>query len=139
MKIKQVQEKIKKEGLDAFLFSSTVSVFYLSRFRSTHAYAVLTPSEKFLLTDARYYERAKRELRDWEVILIKSNPVRTLKNFLKERSFKLVGYEEERVNCTLRRKLRSRDIKWVGYANFLKEERAYKTKEEINLIKEGVR
>ncbi len=139
MKLREVQELIKKEGLDAFMFSSQANVFYLSRFRSTHAYAVITPDSKYLLTDGRYYEKAKEELRDWEVVLLKGRALRQIKKFLREKGLARVGYESDRVSCELRKYLRSTRIKWKGYPNFLKEVRAIKTKEEIDTMREGVK
>ncbi len=139
MKIKEVQKLIQDKGLDAFLFSSQPNVFYLSRFRSTHAYAVLTPEDKYFLTDARYYERAKNFLKDWEVVLIKGNPFKVIKKFLREKGIKYVGYEEDRVSCTFKKNLRSKYIRWVGFSGFLKHLRSLKTKEEIRTMKEGVK
>ncbi len=139
MKLKEVQKLIEKEGLDAFLFSSRANVFYLSGFSSTHAYAVITPNSKHLLTDGRYYERAKAQLKDWEVVLIKGRAIRSLKRFLREKGLVRVGFESDRVSCDLRKHLRSTRIKWKGYSSFLKEIRAIKTREEIEIMREGVK
>jgi Xaa-Pro aminopeptidase/Xaa-Pro dipeptidase len=139
MKVREVQELISKEGLDAFLFSSQANVFYLSGFRSTHAYVILTPGSRYLLTDGRYYEKARKLLSDWEVVLLKGRTVRFIKSFLREIGAVRVGYESDRVSCDLRRALRSTKIRWVGYSNFLKDLRAVKTREEIGKMREGVR
>ncbi len=139
MKLREVQELIEKEGLDAFMFSSQANVFYLSRFKSTHAYAVVTPNSKHLLTDGRYYERAKEELKDWDVVLLKGKALRQLKKFLRDNGLVKVGYESDRISCDLKRRLRSTKIRWKGYSDFLKEVRAIKTKEEIDIMKEGVK
>ncbi len=139
MRLREAQELVGKEGLDAFLFSAPPSVFYLSGFSSTHAYVVLTPSSKFLLTDSRYYLRARRELPDWEVVEIKGTGTRFLKRFLKEKGVRRVGYESDRVSCEFRRKLRSRGIRWVPRPGFLRNLRAVKTREEIEILREGVR
>ncbi|RME11141.1 MAG: aminopeptidase P family protein, partial [Aquificota bacterium] len=50
-RIQRVQELLKKYRLDAFLFSSQPSVFYLSGFRSSHAYIIVTRDSHHLLTD----------------------------------------------------------------------------------------
>lgn len=139
MKVKEVQSLIEKEGLDAFLFSSQANVFYLSGFKSTHAYVVLTPSSKHLLTDGRYYERAKKELKDWDVVLIKGKALRFIKRFLKDLGVSRVGYERDRVSCDFRGSLRAKGIRWVGYTNFLRDIRAVKTKEEIERMREGAK
>ncbi len=139
MKLKEVQSLIKKEGLDAFMFSSQANVFYLSGFKSTHAYAIITPSSKHLLTDGRYYEKAKNQLKDWEVALIKGSALRFVRRFLRDLGAVYVGYESDRVSCDFRKSLRSTKIKWKGYSNFLRDIRVIKTKREIDIMKEGVK
>ncbi len=137
--MRKVQELIEREGLDAFLFSSQANVFYLSGFRSTHAYAILTPGSRHLLTDGRYYERAKEVLKDWNVVLIKGRAMRFLKRFLRDLGARLVGYESDRVSCEMRRSMRSNRIRWKGYVNFLRDIRVLKTREEIERMREGVK
>lgn len=139
MKLDRAKELISGEGLDAFLFSSHSNVFYLSGFKSTHAYVVLTPEDKHLLTDGRYYEKAKAQLGGWNVHLIEGRATRYLKRFLRERGLKRVGFESDRVSCHFRRSLRSTKIKWVPYADFLGKLRMVKTPEEIEIMREGVR
>ncbi len=139
MKLQEAQELVEREELDAFLFSSQPSVFYLSGFRSTHAYVVLGKDFKALLTDGRYFEKAKAQLPDWEVVLIKGQPSRFLKRFLREKGFKKVGFESDRVSCEMRKSLRSTAIKWVPKAGFLNELRAVKTREELGILKEAVK
>lgn len=139
MKLKEVQKLITQKDLDAFLFSSQANVFYLSGFRSTHAYVILTPNSKHLLTDGRYYERAKEELKGWDVVLIEGRALRFIKRFLRDLGVKRVGYESDRVSCEFRKALRSTRIKWVGFSGFLKDIRVVKTKREIDVMKEGVK
>ena len=139
MKLKEAQNLIKKVGIDGFLFSSQANVFYLSGFRSTHAYIILTPSSKVLLTDGRYYEKARAQLKDWEVVLIKGRALRTIKNYIREMGIKEVGFESDRVSYDFRRKLKSRYIKWVPFSNFLQDIRAVKTRLEIDIMREGVK
>jgi len=134
MKLKEAQKLVDQKGLDA-----QANVFYLSGFRSTHAYVVLTPNSKHLLTDGRYYERAKEELKDWDVVLIKGRALRFIKKFLRDLGARTVGYESDRISCELRRAMRSTRIRWVGFSGFLKDIRVLKTKIEIDIMKEGVK
>ncbi len=137
-RIRQVQELLKKHNLDAFLFSSQANVFYLSGFRSSHAYVVITRDSHHLLTDGRYYEKAKSTLKDWDVLLIKENAIKVIKGFLKRLGVFRVGYEEDRVSCEFRKALRG-GFRWIGISGFLKEIRAIKDEEELKTIKEGVK
>ncbi len=137
-RVQKVQELLRKHKLDAFLFSSQPNVFYLSGFRSSHAYVVVTRGSYHLLTDARYYEKARAVLKGWDVVLIRENALRVIKSFLKKLKVYRVGYEEDRVSCELRKALRG-GFRWKGIAGFLKEVRAIKDQEELSIMKEGVR
>ncbi len=137
-RIEKVQELLKKHKLDAFVFSSQANVFYLSGFRSSHAYVVITRDSYHLLTDGRYYEKARSTLKDWDVVLIKENAIRVIKNFLKRLKVYKVGYEEDRVSCEFRKALKGSFI-WKGVSGILKEMRAIKDEEELRIMKEGVK
>ena len=137
--IGKAQELIREKELDGFLFSSQASVFYLSGFRSTHAYVLLTSEGKHLLTDGRYFEKAKEFLKGWDVVLIEGRALRFLKRFIRKLGLRNVGYESERVSCELRKAMRSTVIRWVPFNNFLREIRVVKTKEEIEIMREGVK
>ncbi len=139
MKLRQVKELIEKSGLDAFLVSSVSNVFYLTGFRSTHAYLVITPDSHHLLTDGRYYEKAKREVTQWDVRLIEGSAIKYIKSFLKDLGVQRVGYEKDKVSCEFRQALKTKGIKWVGLSGFLSYIRAIKSQEEISIMREGVK
>ena len=137
-RIAKVQNLLEKNNLDAFLFSSQPNVFYLSGFRSSHAYVVVSRHSYHLLTDGRYYQKAKEELKDWDVILLEGNVLKAIERLLKKIGAFKVGYEEDRVSCEFRRRLKG-GLRWVGKAGFLKHMRAIKDSTEISLMQEGVR
>lgn len=139
IRIVRVQELLKRNHLDAFLFTSQPNIFYLSGFRSSHAYLVITRDSYHLLTDGRYYEKAKRELKGWDVILLEGNPLKKIHQFLKKLKVYSVGYEEDRVSCEFQKKLTRGNFRWYGKAGFLKELRAIKDQEELKIIEEGVK
>ena len=137
-RIEKVQELLGKKNLDAFLFSSQPNVFYLSEFRSSHAYVVVSRDSYHLLTDGRYYEKAKTFLKCWDVILIEGNVIRAINALLRKLKVKRVGYEEDRISCEFKKRLRG-GFTWVGVSGFLKDLRAIKEEKEIELMREGVR
>jgi Xaa-Pro aminopeptidase/Xaa-Pro dipeptidase len=143
--MEKVVEKIKREGLNCFLFSSQPSVFYLANFKSTHAYALLTADgKKYLITDGRYILRAKRELepKGWEVIEIKAPLFENLVRILNNAGCRKVGVEEERLKLQFFEKLKCKaaegGIRVIPIASFLDEFRMIKTPEEIERIKTAV-
>jgi len=137
-KISKVFEKIKKENLDAFLFSSQSNVFYLSGFKSSNAYVVLTDREKYFFTDARYFEGAKEKLNGWNVILLKER-LKELQEFLK--NFNKVGFEKDMFTIAFYENFtRDTDLdkRLIGYSGFLDDIRIIKSQKEIEIIKQAV-
>ena len=139
MKKDYLKTFLERENLDAFLFSSFPSVFYLSGFKSTHAYVIFTKEKNYFLTDARYYEKAQKELKNWEVLLIKGNTFLFLKKFLKQLKIKNLGFEKDKVTVEFKEKLRTRGIKLKGFSEVLIPLRIKKTKEELAVLKEGIK
>ncbi len=137
-KIRYIKEFLKTEKLDAFLFTSPANIFYLTGFKSTHAYVIFTPHERFFLTDARYFEKAEEELSCWQVILIEGPAIKFLKKFFKSSDIKLVGFEKDSLTCEIREKLRCKGIKFKGFSGVLKNLRKKKFPEEIAVIKEAI-
>jgi len=143
--MEKIIEKIKREGLDCFLFSSQPSVFYLTGFRSTHAYALLTAEgKKYLITDGRYILKAQKELKPkgWEVTEVKAPLFENLVKILNETGCKRVGVEEDRLQLRFFEKLKCKaadgGIRIIPITSFLDEFRMVKTPEEIEKIKTAV-
>ena len=139
-KIKRVIEKIQEQNLDGFLFSSFPNVFYLSGFKSSNAYVIITPTDKYFFTDARYFEGAKEKLKGWNVILLKEG-LKQLVEFLKDENFQAVGFEKDKWTLSFYDKFAVKnqlDKILKGYEGFLNDVLMIKTEEEIKTIREAV-
>jgi len=136
---KKAKELIQKKGLSGFLFSSYPSVFYLSGLRASHAYVILSEKGDFLITDARYFEKAKKVVSEnLELRLLIGEPFRYLKDLLKGLNLKKIGFEKERLACEFKEKLKSRSYRLYGVSNLLRNLRLIKDEEELNKIKQAV-
>jgi len=136
---KKAKELIQEKGLSGFLFSSYPSVFYLSGLRASHAYVILSEKGDFLLTDSRYFEKAKEVVPDnLELRLLIGDPFRYLKGLLKGLGLKKIGFEKERLPCEFKEKLKSRYYRLYGVSNLLKNLRLIKDEEELGKIKQAV-
>ncbi len=150
MKIKEVIKKIKEKNLDSFFVSSRANVFYLSHFRSSNAFILITQSEKFFITDSRYFEAAKEILKGWNVIQLgekNKNQIDHLRQILNEYGGKKVGFEEDRTTIAFYKKLVNEEgdknkrlyCELIGFSGFFDQFRVSKTEEEIQIIKEAVK
>jgi len=140
----KIIEKITREGLDGFLFSSQPSVFYLARFNSTHAYVLLTTTEKVLITDSRYLLKAKKQLEPegWRVEEIQAPLFENLIRILQTYGVKKFGVEEDRIKLDFYENLychaKKEGLKTIPYSGFLDEFRMVKSGDEIERIKTAV-
>ncbi|MDW8136193.1 MAG: Xaa-Pro peptidase family protein [Thermodesulfobacterium sp.] len=135
-----VKNFIEERGLSAFLFSSPASVFYLSGFKSSQAYVLITLEKNYFITDGRYYEKAERELKNlWEVFLIRGNTLNFLKTLFRELKIKKLGFEKDHLTCEIREKLKTKGIKFLGLSQVLKDLRKRKLPEEREILKEGIK
>ncbi|GAB6071895.1 Xaa-Pro peptidase family protein [Venenivibrio stagnispumantis] len=141
-KLKEIQNKIKENNLDAFLFSSKANVFYLSKFNSSNAFVILTEKDKYFLTDSRYITSAKEKLKDWNVIELgtsEKKPLQHLKEIISQITKKSIGFEKDKITISFYEKLKEGlDRELVGFEGFLNDIRITKTEEEIDIIREAV-
>ena len=145
MHLNRVREKISREGLDGFLFSSQPSVFYLSQFSSTHAYVLLTAEgKKVLITDGRYLLKAEKLFTPlgWEVREVTSPLFENLTQIITDYGIKKLGVEGDRLRLDFFEKFKckagDKGITVIPYVGFLDEFRMVKTPEEIEKISKAV-
>ncbi len=138
-KLQWIRNFLKNHTLSAFLFTSSSNIFYLTHFRSSNAFIVITLENNYFLTDARYFEKAERELKEWEVILIKNNTYSFLKRFIKSLKPGCVGFEKDGITYELKEKLRIKGVRFKGFSRVLKDLRIIKDEEELKILKEGVK
>ncbi len=73
MNIKKIQEKLKEFGFDAILLTSGENTRYASSFHFTDGAVVVTREKGFVITDSRYIEAAKNEVKGLEVVMRDGN------------------------------------------------------------------
>ena len=141
MKIKEIQHKISEENLDAFFFTSSANIFYLTNFKSSYGFVILTPSHKIFITDNRYYLEARKKLKTWQIILIDNTKkqIEQLAEIMYEYGGKKIGFEEDKITLSFYKNLKNKtNAKLVGYNGFLNDFRKTKTNEEIFILSEAI-
>jgi len=138
-KLEWIRDFLEKNKLSAFLFTSPSNIFYLTRFKSSNAFIIITKEKNFFLTDARYFEKAKEELKDWEVVLIKNDTLSFLRKFIWGLKIETLGFEKDAITYEFKEKLRMKKVKTKGFSKVLKDLRTIKDEEELKLLKEGIK
>ncbi|PMP62494.1 MAG: aminopeptidase P family protein, partial [Caldimicrobium thiodismutans] len=118
---------LEERKISAFIFASYPNVYYLSGLKASHAYVIVSKEKCFLLTDGRYFERAKKMAPSFmEIILIIGDPFKFLKDFLSSLRCETLGFEKDRVACEFKERLKDKRYKLIGISNPLKTIRMIK-------------
>ncbi len=121
------------------IISGASNRFYLTNFRSSAGYCLITADKALFFTDSRYYENACRKTEEFEVILLK-NWFSQLKEVLKSYSIKKIYIETKEISVSLFSKYQSH-LENTEISNntkldrILSEMRSVKSKKELELIK----
>jgi len=67
-RLQQIRKRINQEGVDALLIFNDHNITYLSGFTGHAATALVLADRAFLLTDYRYFEQARDQCSDFEVV-----------------------------------------------------------------------
>ncbi|MGH7198641.1 MAG: M24 family metallopeptidase [Candidatus Omnitrophota bacterium] len=74
-RLKKLFGSFNKNKIDALLVSSWPNVTYLSGFKGTESWILVSPKGRYFITDSRYAEEARKEAPGFEVILRDKQPV----------------------------------------------------------------
>ncbi len=141
-RIHRLLSLFKKNDLDALLVSSWPNVRYMSGFRNTESWLLISSKGRYLITDSRYFEQAKREAMDYQVILRdkKSVPM-ILKELAHSLRLKKMGFEAPIVTYEFYKEL----IKHLGNdhmcatSGLIEAFRLYKDPDEILDLKKSAK
>jgi Xaa-Pro aminopeptidase len=138
-RIKSLQEKIAREGLDALIVLSAHNISYLTYYASRDSYLVVSKKKNAYITDSRYIEEAKRSLsRAFAVKKIEGPGFKTIARAC--RRFKRVGFEERFLSYAEFRKLKGEfaaAIELIPASGLIEQMRKIKEKQEIAKIRQA--
>ncbi|MCA9395972.1 MAG: aminopeptidase P family protein [Candidatus Omnitrophica bacterium] len=137
-RIKAFHQTFEKYRLDAFLVTEESNVTYLSGYTGTESYLLITPKEKYFLTDFRYLEQAEKELTGFEIVLRtnQSYPA-MIYELCRKAGVMRMGFESNRISYQLYSML-SRTLKNifpVPVPNSIEGLRICKSADEIKQLK----
>jgi len=138
----KVQQKLGEFGLDAIIITSVQNCRYVTSFDCKNETVIITPSDVYFLTDARFYEDACANVFGAEIVLCGRGHEMTLKiqEILAAHNAKNVGIEEAKI--TYARYLeyeRVLGVRLVAAQHILSELRRKKELYEIRYIIEAQR
>lgn len=105
-RIKKAVQGISELGAEAVLISKPVNVVYLSDFKSSNCYILLTEKESFLITDFRYIEAAELNKAGLTPVIIGRDY--TVFDFVNSLGIKSLAVEEEEITYSFYKTLSSK-------------------------------
>jgi Xaa-Pro aminopeptidase len=140
-RVNKVRKKIKQENLDAFLVTTLTNVRFLSGYSGSNGLLVITPARSFFLTDFRYWEQAKKQVKGSKIIFGERDLFDDLPKLgdLKSRRIKL-GFESENISFTLYQRLEKLlpEALLVPTEKFVESLMMIKDTDELKIIKRAV-
>ena len=139
-----ILKKIEKDNIDGlFVIKNELlmkeNVRYISGFRGSSAYVIITSKHRILLTDDRYTEQAAEECPNFEIIKHSQSFTGTLKEVVNELNIKKLGFEIDGVTIELFNTLKDNlpGIELVPTKGIIEELRTVKDEQELALIKKA--
>lgn len=126
--------------IDSLLVSSWPNVSYLSGFKGTESWALVSPKGKFFITDSRYSEQALAEAKSFKLILRDRKPVTEIvRELVESQKLKAVGFEAPHVTYLFHQALLKRvgAKKLIPVRGIVEALRIQKDAEEIKLIRKS--
>ncbi len=134
--LQRIDTLFKSTGLcGAVLISGFANIFYYSGFTSEDALLLLTPEERYIITDSRYFVQAKLECPDFELIDIKKGWEYVFSLSKSEQIY----FEEDNLNYGMYLKLseKAHGKEFIPAQTKINLPRQKKDKRELEIIKEA--
>jgi Xaa-Pro aminopeptidase len=144
MRLKEIKQKILKEGLDAFLVFNNerlnfASSYYVSGFTGDYSVIIVTKNSKdYIITDSRFYTQIEAEVKDFEIVKLEKNKIQDVVNkIIESENIKTMGIQSDRITHQLFSNFKDQfKCELVPKVSFLGEFRQMKTEEEkLKIVK----
>jgi Xaa-Pro aminopeptidase len=126
-------------GIDGFLITDLINVRYLSGFTGSSGFIVITNRDAVFVTDFRYEEQAKAEVKDFEIRLQRGEKAGEIRKICKDYGIRRIGFEDHNVSFEFFHKMRRIGIKLKAVSGGVESLRLIKSEEELSCIRSAVR
>jgi Xaa-Pro aminopeptidase len=138
----RVTALLPERNLDLLLVSNLVNVRYMCGFEGTNALVVVGASERVFVTDFRYFERARSEVPDYDVVRGKQDLLESVNAVVKDRLTGSVRLGFDDAHLTVRaharlRELLPSDVELVAAGGIVEELRAVKDEQELSAMRKA--
>lgn len=135
-KVQTVQSLLEGAEFDAILLTQIANVRWISEFRGSAGYALITPSSARFLTDSRYSEAAHEQVQGLEVTILSpgKKPEQVIADWCDRLNVSKVGFEPEMPYGTYVRYRDAINRSMISLETQISELRMIKTPKEVEKI-----
>ena len=139
-RVEKLLQRMPELGVDAFLITGGTNRTYLSGFKGSSGFLLITGQKQFILTDFRYLDQAAEEAPGFEVVRIGPKAAETLGKLVLDTGCRRLGFEAHKVSYEQYQEFfeqfKGSDL--VPVSKVVEKIRALKEPEEIDLLKSTV-
>lgn len=133
-----VRKTFGERGFDALFVTNKTNIFYLTGFRGSNGFVLITKKQLILFTDARYLEKAKKQCTDCKVIDMAPGLMNIIHTSLAKYKIQTFGVEGYDMNLQLYQQLDSLNgFKILDAGRLIEEVRMLKTADELRQIRQS--
>lgn len=139
-RVEAVRRKLQASKLDALLITFLPHIRYLTGFTGSNGLCVVAPDHQFFLTDGRYREQVRREIRGWKIGVTNNSLLSTLSKMRALENLRKVGIESDYLTVAGLESLRKSfpENRFIPTSSPVDELARTKEEEEIKNIRNAV-
>ena len=137
-RINTLRHSMENKGIDSVLLASDVNRNYISGFTGSESYTLVTLTKAIFITDSRYLEQARNEVKNFDLMEYSGDFLDTLEKLVIELDIKKLGLEDDYLPFGLFDKYAKRlKASCVSLEGILEEQRIVKDEDELNSIRKA--
>ncbi len=134
-----LRRRVQKEKVEGILITDLTNVRYLTGFTGSSGFAVLTDKHAIIVTDFRYQEQVRHEVKGWSIKIERTERSKEIKNICDMYNIKKLGFEDHDITYGFYRKLVKNRITLKPLRNIVESLRIVKSPEELSYIKASIK
>ena len=139
-RIIKLRESMNKKGIDAVLLVGDANRNYLSGFTGDESFSVITADKAFFITDSRFTEQAKQQVKDYEILEYSKNTTfgDFLADLLNKNNVNKLGFEEDVISFSTYSLYKSKvSCELVPMEGMVEEIRIIKDESELEVLRKA--
>ncbi|MFC5557810.1 M24 family metallopeptidase [Ureibacillus thermophilus] len=135
-RIEKLRKELESRQVDAMLITNPYNRRYMTGFTGTSGAAVVSKNDAVFITDFRYTEQAKKQVKDFRIIQQESSILKEVAKIADEWKIKTLGFEKDTMTYgEFESYEKVLNVELVPLSGVIEKIRLIKTDEEIKIIK----